>query len=83
MEVLPSGKRMPPFKQYFPNIGMLDWWQKRFFKYWVREFEKGRPREADTSYIFIYIYDLFDLLENENDLEALRKLDLLSKPEAD
>jgi hypothetical protein len=78
MEVLPSGRRVPPFKQYFPNIGMLDFWQRRFFKYWVREFEKGRPREADTSYIFIYIYDLFDLYESKDDIDALHKLELLA-----
>jgi len=77
MEVLPSGRRIPPFKQYFPNVGMLDFWQSRFFKYWVKEFEKGRPRESDTSYIFIYVYDLFDLYQNNNDLEALDKLELL------
>jgi len=51
---------MPPFKQYYPSLDSLDEPQRLFYEYWKSEFESGSAREADTSYIFIYVYDLFD-----------------------
>lgn len=80
MELLPSEIEIPPFKQYYPSIDSLDQAQSKFYDYWKTEFEAGRPRTADTSYIFIYIYQLFrEFSEKKKSEVALMRLKSLSR----
>ncbi len=79
MTVTESEIEIPYFREYYPSVGMLDRDQLHFFKYWVQQLEKGTPRTADTSYIFIYVYHLFDQYwgsPNQKD-ESIRKLTLI------
>ncbi len=81
MQPLTPDILMPPFKQYYPSIDSLNGSQRIFYEYWKSEFEVGSPREADTSYIFIYVYDLFDKylkgIDREMNLTKLIKLKAL------
>lgn len=79
MTVLPSEIEIPAFKQYYPSVESLDQEQSKFYNYWKTEFEAGRPRTADTSYIFIYIYQLFkEFSEEGKGRVALERLESLS-----
>ena len=51
-------KKFPPLKKYYPAIDDLDTAQRKFFLCWRNQWQQKSPISADTSYIFIYIYEL-------------------------
>jgi len=47
---------MPSFKEYYPSTDDMDENQLAFYRYWKKEWQAKRPRYADLSYIFTYVY---------------------------
>jgi len=58
--VQPPAKRMPEFKQYYPSINDMNSKQLKFYRYWRNEWQKKKPKQADISYIFTYVYEVLD-----------------------
>ena len=70
---------MPNFKQYYPSEDDMDENQLVFYKYWVKEWKARRPRHADLSFIFTYVYKVIRRgVSNKKDLnDILTEIDAL------
>ena len=51
---------VPPFKQYFANVAIMDDKQKSFFNEWLRAWKRGTAINVNgqISYLFCYVYDV-------------------------
>ena len=57
-KVIEPDMEMPPFQQYYPSLDSMSPQQKKYFEYWRDELTVGAPRTADSSYIFLHIYQI-------------------------
>ncbi len=72
-------KKMPPFMKYYPSTMDMDSNQIKYYKYWRKEWRAKRPRYADLSYVFTYIYELLIIgsKSKNNVQEVISELDAL------
>lgn len=69
---------MPSFKKYYPSTDCMDTEQLAFYRYWRNEWQAKRPRYADLSYIFTYIYEIINLgVQRKNDENILLEINAL------
>jgi hypothetical protein len=53
--------RYVPFQQYWPTFASLTPDQLAYYRWWRTEWLAGRQIPTDLSYVFIFIYELFNL----------------------
>ena len=71
-QVLPPDINMPEFMTYYPSVNDMTPEQLKYYCYWRSEWENKRPRQADLSYIFTYIYEvLIRGIENKDIIEDI------------
>lgn len=66
------------FQQYWPTYSNLDDQQATWYFYWRGEIRRGNHLPTDTSYIFLHAYELINLVEKSNPIEAASQLRQLS-----
>lgn len=63
-----------PFMSYWPTYNSMDEAQKKWYFYWRTQIRKGNYIQTDTSYIFVYVYELINGIGYTNSLEGYYKL---------
>jgi len=58
LKILKVDSIVPPFKKYYPSKKDMNFLQRLFYGYWRMQWRAGNPVKADTSYIFVYIYEV-------------------------
>ena len=60
---------------YVPQYSQLTKEQLEYYLFWRREFRKGNVKDADDSYLYLYIYEILNTAGHETDPEeGLRML---------
>ncbi|OLN32447.1 TerB N-terminal domain-containing protein [Desulfosporosinus metallidurans] len=74
-----QGKPVKPvfLKIYEQSFGTLDKAQKEWYFYWRKEVLRGNYLNADSGYVFIFIYELLNYTFNDNAAFNLSMLDRL------
>jgi hypothetical protein len=60
---LTARKTQPvPFMCYYPTYDDMSKAQARWYFYWRTQIRQGNPLPADTSYLFVYVYEVLNLI---------------------
>lgn len=51
-----------PFMQYWPTYDSMSSAQQRWYFYWRTQLRQGIALPADTSYLFVYVYEVLNLV---------------------
>jgi|GEM_PF-4928960 len=63
-----------PFMHYWPTYADMDRDQQAWYFYWRAELRNGQILSTDTSYIFLHIYELLNLIGVPSPQAALEQL---------
>ncbi|MBO4867367.1 MAG: TerB N-terminal domain-containing protein [Ruminococcus sp.] len=66
-----------PFEHYFPTYNDMTLEQQRTYFTWRTSIRRGEYRETSLSYIFVYIYELINLIGVKNPREGYDRLKTL------
>lgn len=64
-----------PFQQYWPTYRSMDAAQQRWYFYWRTQLRQGNRRPTDLSYLFVYIYEVINMIGFESPQDAYKHLD--------
>lgn len=69
-------KKVPPWNIYYPSLSEATLEQKRFYNYWLKNFEKGKfiDINGNLSYIFVYLYSVIERFINDKDINHLSSI---------
>jgi hypothetical protein len=63
-----------PFMAYWPTYGSMTAAQSNWYFYWRGKVRAGEYPVTDLSYVFLYIYELINLVGTASELDAYGKL---------
>lgn len=63
-----------PFYSYMPQYVQMSTEQKRYYFYWREELRHKRYIKVDCSYIYLYVYEIFNLPEKIDSTTGLKLL---------
>lgn len=63
-----------PFKCYWPTYSDMDVQQQRWYFYWRSQARRDNFLPTDLSYIFIHIYELLNLVETPDPVQAAARI---------
>lgn len=63
-----------PFMQYWPTYSTMSKAQQKYYFYWRTQLRQGVRLPADTSYLFVYIYEVINLIGFDNPRDAFDHL---------
>lgn len=63
-----------PFMQYWPSYSSMSNAQQKYYFYWRSQLRQGVRLPADTSYLFVYIYEVINMIGFDNPREAFDHL---------
>ena len=63
-----------PFMAYWPTYGSMTGSQSQWYFYWRGQVRCGAYPQTDLSYIFLYVYELINLVGCRTPLEGYQKL---------
>lgn len=63
-----------PFMAYWPTYGSMTGSQSQWYFYWRGKVRWGEYPQTDLSYIFLYVYELINLVGCRSPLEGYQKL---------
>ncbi|TEB12292.1 hypothetical protein Psfp_03773 [Pelotomaculum sp. FP] len=66
--------RFTPFMTYWPTYESMTSTQSQWYFYWRARVRCGEYPNTDLSYIFLYVYELINLVGCESPLEGYQKL---------
>lgn len=66
--------RFVPFQCYWPTYSSMTREQQRWYFYWRSQVRAGRYPDTDLSYIFVYVYELINLVGVRNADEGYERL---------
>ena len=66
-------QKVPEWVAYFPSLSRATNKQKKFYKYWFGEFERGIYVDVvgNLSYIYVYIYTIIDKFLSDKNIDGL------------
>lgn len=59
-----------PFDHHWPSYEKMDDLQRRWYFYWRTEARRGNYLPTDASYLFLHAYEILNLVEKSDPLEA-------------
>ncbi|MBI5295631.1 MAG: TerB N-terminal domain-containing protein [Chloroflexi bacterium] len=59
-----------PFKCYWPTYGDMTGAQQRWYFYWRALVRQGQSPPTDLSYIFLHVYEILNLVETPDSIQA-------------
>lgn len=63
-----------PFFQYWPTYDSMSAAQKRWYFFWRAQVRRGNYLPTDLSYIFVHVYEVLNLIEFPEPLQATARL---------
>lgn len=63
-----------PFMQYWPTYSSMSRAQQKWYFYWRTQLRQGVRLPADTSYLFVYIYEVINLVGFDTPRQAFDHL---------
>jgi hypothetical protein len=71
-----TGQRVEhvPFMQYWPTYDSMTEAQQRWYFYWRTQIRQGTPLPTDTSYLFVYVYEVINLIGFSSPETAFKRL---------
>jgi len=63
-----------PFMQYWPTYAVMSEAQQQWYFYWRTQLRQGNPLPADTSYLFVYVYEAINLVGFPSPEAAFKRL---------
>ena len=66
-----------PFTHYWPTYRDMNTSQQRWYFYWRSQVRKGNYLPIDLSYIFLHIYEILNLVEIPNPIQAANRIKIL------
>jgi hypothetical protein len=63
-----------PFMQYWPTYSAMNKAQQQYYFYWRTQLRQGVRLPADTSYLFVYIYEVINMVGFDNPRDAFDHL---------
>lgn len=63
-----------PFKCYWPTYGDMTGAQQRWYFYWRAQVRQGQYPPTDLSYIFVHVYEILNLVETTDPIQAAFRL---------
>ncbi len=72
-----SSAELVPFFQYWPTYDSMNAAQKRWYFYWRAQVRHSNFLPTDLSYIFVHVYEVLNLIEFADPLQATARLKVL------
>jgi len=66
-----------PFMHYWPTYRDMNASQKRWYFYWRTQARSGNYLPTDLSYIFVHIYEILNLVEIPDPIQAANRIKVL------
>jgi hypothetical protein len=66
-----------PFMHYWPTYRDMNASQQDWYFYWRSQARKGNYLPTDSSYIFLHIYEILNLVEIPNTIQAANRIKIL------
>ncbi|MGC4098957.1 MAG: TerB N-terminal domain-containing protein [Nitrospira sp.] len=66
-----------PFMHHWPTYRDMNASQQRWYFYWRSEARKGNYLPTDSSYIFLHIYEILNLVEIPDPIQAANRIKVL------
>ncbi|HPO85033.1 MAG: hypothetical protein DPW21_00660 [Anaerolineae bacterium] len=66
-----------PFKCYWPTYGNMNGGQQQWYFYWRTQVRLGTFLPTDLSYIFVHVYEILNLVETPDPVQAADRLRIL------
>jgi hypothetical protein len=63
-----------PFKCYWPTYGDMNSAQQQWYFYWRSQARRGNYLPTDLSYIFVHIYEILNLIEIADPIQAADRI---------
>ncbi len=63
-----------PFKCYWPTYGDMNSAQQQWYFYWRSQARRGNYLSTDLSYIFVHIYEILNLIEIADPVQAADRI---------
>lgn len=63
-----------PFMQYWPTYSSMSKAQQKWYFYWRTQLRQGNWLTADTSYLFVYVYEIINVIGFDSPKLALDRL---------
>jgi hypothetical protein len=63
-----------PFKCYWPTYGDMNSPQQNWYFYWRSQARRGNYLPTDLSYIFVHVYEILNLVENPDPVQAADRM---------
>lgn len=63
-----------PFKCYWPTYGDMDGPQQEWYFYWRSQARRGNYLPTDLSYIFVHTYEILNLVETPDPVQAANRI---------
>ena len=69
-----SSANPAPFMHYWPTFSDMSPEQQRWYFYWRAQYRHGSSLPTDLSYLFVYTYELINLVEVADPMAAAGQL---------
>lgn len=63
-----------PFESYSPTYRQMSFEQQQWYFYWRTQLRQGKPLATDLSYLFVYVYELLNVVGANSPTDARNRL---------